>query len=45
MQFTDGSVQARTEYGPQIHFGPYTILALTAQSVNCHIALKTMFYS
>jgi len=26
------------------HVGPYTILAWTAQSVNCHIALKAMFY-
>ena len=25
-------------------FGPYTILAWTAQSVNCHIALKAMYY-
>jgi len=30
MQFTDWSVQARTEYGPQLRFGPYTTLAWTA---------------
>ena len=35
MQFTDWSVQARTVY---------TILTWTAQSVNCHIATKAMFY-
>ena len=29
---------------PQLRFGPYTILAWTAQSINCHIALKAMFY-
>ena len=40
MQFTDWAVQARTVYGPQLCFGPYTILALTAQSINCHIAIK-----
>jgi len=40
MQFTDWSVQARTVYGPHLRFGPYTILAWTAQYVNCHIALK-----
>jgi len=28
----------------QLRFGPYTILAWTAKSVNCHIALKAMFY-
>jgi len=44
MQFTNCSVQARTVYGPQLRFGPYTILAWTAQSVNSHIALKAMFY-
>ena len=38
MQFTDWSVQARTEYGPK------RSEALTDQSVNCHIALKVMFY-
>jgi len=27
----------------QLRFGPYTVLALTAQSVNCHITLKAMF--
>ena len=42
MQFTDWAVQDRTVY--QLRFGPYTILAWTAQSVNCHIALKAMFY-
>jgi len=26
----------------RFHFGPYVILAWTAQSVNCYIALKTM---
>ena len=44
MQFTDWSVQARTVHGPQFRFGPYAILAWTAHSVNCHIALKAMFY-
>jgi len=44
MQFTDCSVQARTVYTVQLRFGPYTILGWTAQSVNCHIALKAMFY-
>ena len=43
-QFTDCSVQARTVYRPQLRFGPFTILTWTAQSVNCHIALKVMFY-
>jgi len=27
-----------------VHFGPNAILAWTAPFVNCHIALKTMFY-
>jgi len=31
-------------YSLQLRFGPYTILAWTAQYVNCHIALKAMFY-
>jgi len=44
MKFTDWSVQARTEYGTQLRFGPYTILAWTAQSVNCHIALKAILF-
>ena len=44
MQLTDWAVQARTVYGPQPRLWPYTILALTAQSVNCHIAIKGMFY-
>ena len=43
MQFMDWSVQARMVYGPQLCFGPYNI-AWIAQSVNCHIALKAMFY-
>jgi len=28
----------------QLRVGPYTILAWTAQYVNCHIAFKVMFY-
>ena len=44
MQFIDWSVQARTVYDPQLLFGPYNILAWTAQSVNLHITLKSMFY-
>jgi len=44
MQITNWSVQARPEYGPQLRFGPYIILVWTAQSVNCHIAFKAMFY-
>jgi len=44
MQFTDWAVQDRTINGPQLRFGPYTILAWTAQSVNCHLALKVMLY-
>ena len=44
MQFMDPSAQARTEYGSQLRFGLYTILAWTAQYVNCLIALKAMFY-
>jgi len=44
MQFTDWEVQARTAYDPQLHFGSYTNLAWTAQSVNCHNALKAMYY-
>jgi len=44
MQFTDWSVQARMVYGPKHLYGPYSILAWTAQSVNCHIALNAMFY-
>ena len=44
MKFVDWSVQAKTAYNPQLRFGPYTILAWTAQSVNCHIALKVMLY-
>ena len=28
----------------EARFVPYNILAWTARSVNCHIALKTMFY-
>jgi len=35
MQFTHWAVQAKTVYGSQLRFGPYTILAWTAQSVNC----------
>jgi len=27
-----------------LRFGPYTALAMTAQSVNLHIAIKAMFY-
>ena len=27
----------------QLRFGPYVILALTDQTVNCHIALKAMY--
>ena len=44
MQFTDNAFQARTVYGPKPRFGLYTILTWTAQSVNCHIALKAKFY-
>ena len=44
MKFVDRSVQAKTTYNPQLRFGPYTILAWTSHSVNCHIALKAMFY-
>jgi len=43
MQFTDWSGQARTVYGPQLRFGPYTILGWTFQSVICQIALKAIF--
>jgi len=43
MQFTVWSVQARTVYGPQLRFVPYTILAWTALSVNCHTVLKVRF--
>ena len=39
MQFKDWAVEARTVYGPK-----RTILPWTTQSVNCHIALKTMFF-
>jgi len=35
MQFTEWAVAS---------LRPYTILAWTAQSVNCHIALKAMYY-
>ena len=44
MQFMDWSVKARTVYGPQLCFRPYTILAWNAQSVNCHIAVKAMCF-
>ena len=44
MQFTDCLVQARTVYSTQLRFGPLTILTWTAQSLNCHIALKVIFY-
>jgi len=44
MQFANWVVQARTVYSPQLRLRPYTILAWTAQYVNCHIALKAMFY-
>ena len=44
MQFTAWSVHARTEYGTQLRFGPYIILVWTAQSVNCQLAIKAMFY-
>ena len=27
-----------------LRFGPYTVLAMTAKSVNLHIAIKAMFY-
>ena len=37
-------MQARTVYGPQLHYGPYTVLAWIDQFVNCHIALIAMFY-
>ena len=43
MQFTDWSVQARTVNCAHLRFGPYSILAWPAQSVNCHIDLETDF--
>jgi len=36
--------EKRSNASTQLRFGPYTILAWTAQSVNCHIALKATFY-
>ena len=41
---TQSTTQQCTLQTGQLRFGPYTILAWTAQSVNCHIALKAMFY-
>ena len=38
------SLRTGTIYRPQLWSMPYTILAWTAQYVNCHIALKAMFY-
>ena len=37
-KFTDGLVRPRKVYGPRLQF------SLTNQSVNLHIAVKTMFY-
>jgi len=40
------TVQSKLEQYIALNFRfmPYTILAWTAQSVSCHIALKVMFY-
>ena len=37
MQLTDSSVQARTEYGPQLRFGSYTILACKSYCPQRHV--------
>lgn len=42
--YADSDVHARMAYGPQLHFGQYTILGWTAKSLNLHINFKAMFY-
>jgi len=41
--FTNWSVQARMVYGPKGSWAPYTVLAWTAQSVNCILPENTCF--
>jgi len=43
-QFMDRSVTHKIVYGPQLRFGPYTILWVTSRSINCHMALSAMNY-
>jgi hypothetical protein len=40
----DRSVIHKIVYGPQHHFGPYNILWVISQSINCHVALSAMNY-
>ena len=43
-QFMDRSVTHKIVYGPQLRFGPYTILWVTSWYINCHMALSAMNY-
>ena len=43
-QFMDQSITHKIVYGPQLRFGPYNILWVTSQSINCHMALSAMNY-
>ena len=43
-KFTDWAYGLMMLYGPQLRFGPYSILSPTAQSVNMRMALNAMFY-
>jgi hypothetical protein len=38
------SVTHKLVYGPQLPYGPYNILWVTSQFINCHMALSAMNY-
>ena len=40
----DRDVTHKILYGPQLRFGPYTILWVTDRSINCHLARSAMNY-
>ena len=43
-QFMDRSVTHKILCGPQLRFGPYSILWVISRSINCHMALSPMNY-
>ena len=43
-QFIDRSVTHKIVYGPQFRLGPYYMLRVTSQLINCHMALSAMNY-
>ena len=43
-QIMDRYVTHKIVYGPRLRFGPYNILWMTSQSINCHMTLSAMNY-